>query len=265
MQNTEIKVSLNGQIQEFKDETTGETQYPITYNGRTYLPLRNIANLFDASVDYDKDTKTAVLSSNNDGVFSNEELLIQEKIRYRLEKELVENNPDYYNNNFFDLVAKADINNDNLFEYILLIANNSDTFNLRVFSSDGEEITSGLDALEHPVDSLDVRKDKDNYVLLVETFFGDGVCYENDTIYELRLVDGKFSSRIVAKCLCDKDEEERKISEIVHEDGSPTTLEEAAAAHTLRYIIDDKIVDKNEYENTINEYKSAHALVKKIK
>ena len=30
LQNTEIKVSLNGQIQEFKDETTGEVQYPIT-------------------------------------------------------------------------------------------------------------------------------------------------------------------------------------------------------------------------------------------
>ena len=39
LQNTEIKVSLNGQIQEFKDETTGETQYPITYHDRTYLPL----------------------------------------------------------------------------------------------------------------------------------------------------------------------------------------------------------------------------------
>ena len=37
IQNTEIKVNLNGQIQEFKDETTGETQYPITYNDRTYL------------------------------------------------------------------------------------------------------------------------------------------------------------------------------------------------------------------------------------
>ena len=45
LQNTEIKVSLNGQVQTFKDETTGETQYPITYNDRTYLPLRNVAQL----------------------------------------------------------------------------------------------------------------------------------------------------------------------------------------------------------------------------
>ena len=40
-QNTEIKISLNGQVQEFKDETTGEVQYPITYNNRTFLQYIN--------------------------------------------------------------------------------------------------------------------------------------------------------------------------------------------------------------------------------
>jgi hypothetical protein len=65
LQNTEIKVSLNGQVQEFKDETTGEVQYPITYHDRTYLPLRNVANLAGLYVDYDNNTNTAILESQN--------------------------------------------------------------------------------------------------------------------------------------------------------------------------------------------------------
>jgi len=65
LQNTEIKVSLNGKIQEFKDETTGETQYPITYHDRTYLPLRNVASLSGLDVDYDNKSNTAILSSSN--------------------------------------------------------------------------------------------------------------------------------------------------------------------------------------------------------
>ncbi len=64
MQNTQIKVKLNYQVQEFKDETTGETQYPITYNNRTYLPLRNVANLAGLDVYYDNDTNTALLSQD---------------------------------------------------------------------------------------------------------------------------------------------------------------------------------------------------------
>ncbi len=61
--NDQIKVSLDGEIQVFKDETTGETQYPITYNDRTYLPLRTIANLVNVGVDYDASTKTAILTT----------------------------------------------------------------------------------------------------------------------------------------------------------------------------------------------------------
>lgn len=63
IQNTEVKVSLNGQIQEFRDETTGEIQYPITYNDRTYLPLRNVAQLAGLYVGWDSATSTALLSS----------------------------------------------------------------------------------------------------------------------------------------------------------------------------------------------------------
>ena len=65
IQNTEIKVSLNGQVQTFKDGTTGEIQYPITYHDRTYLPLRNVAQLAGLNVDYDNKSNEAILSSSN--------------------------------------------------------------------------------------------------------------------------------------------------------------------------------------------------------
>lgn len=61
--NDQIKVTLNGQVQEFKDETTNETQYPITYHDRTYLPLRTVANLVGVDVDYDANTNTAILDN----------------------------------------------------------------------------------------------------------------------------------------------------------------------------------------------------------
>ena len=120
MQNTEIKVNLDGQIQEFKDEKTGEPQYPITYNNRTYLPLRNVAKLSGLDVDYDASTKTAILKSNNKNVYSNANLLVQEKIRYKIANELDEKNPNFYNNNYFDLIARADLNNDGQMEYVII-------------------------------------------------------------------------------------------------------------------------------------------------
>ena len=72
LQNTEIKVSLNGEVQTFKDETTGEIQYPITYHDRTYLPLRNVAQLAGLNVDYESNTNTALLTTNE-----NEEINIE--------------------------------------------------------------------------------------------------------------------------------------------------------------------------------------------
>ena len=65
IQNTEIKVTLNGQLQEFKDETTGEAQYPITFQNRTYLPLRTVAQLAGLNVDYDSSNNTAILKYSN--------------------------------------------------------------------------------------------------------------------------------------------------------------------------------------------------------
>ncbi len=66
IQNDQIKINLNGQVQTFKDESTGEVQYPLTYHDRTYLPLRNVAQLAGLYVDYDGNTQTVLLSSSKD-------------------------------------------------------------------------------------------------------------------------------------------------------------------------------------------------------
>lgn len=63
--NDQIKVSLDGTIQEFRDEATNEVQYPITYHDRTYLPLRTVANLVGVGVDYNAETNTAILTTKN--------------------------------------------------------------------------------------------------------------------------------------------------------------------------------------------------------
>ena len=66
--NEQVKVFLNGEIKTFVDETTGEKQYPITYNNRTYLPLRNIANLVGLEIDYDANTNSILLGKNENKV-----------------------------------------------------------------------------------------------------------------------------------------------------------------------------------------------------
>lgn len=58
-------------MQEFRDETSNEIQYPITYKDRTYLPLRTVANLVGIGVDYDSKTNTALLTSNNAAIYKN--------------------------------------------------------------------------------------------------------------------------------------------------------------------------------------------------
>ena len=62
LQNTGITVNLNGVVQEFKDETTGERQFPLTYHDRTYLPLRNVAQLSGLNVEYEVKNNTAYLN-----------------------------------------------------------------------------------------------------------------------------------------------------------------------------------------------------------
>ncbi|QEK10957.1 hypothetical protein FQB35_00425 [Crassaminicella thermophila] len=58
--NPGIKVTLDGEKQVFIDEN-GKVLQPIIHEGRTYLPVRNIAELTGMSVAWDKNTQTIIL------------------------------------------------------------------------------------------------------------------------------------------------------------------------------------------------------------
>ena len=63
--NDEVRVNLLGEIQTFTDAKTGEIMYPLTYNDRTYLPIRNIAEMLGLEVDYDDENKTVLMGIDN--------------------------------------------------------------------------------------------------------------------------------------------------------------------------------------------------------
>ena len=50
--NSEITIYYNDKVQSFKD-ANGKTVLPISYQGTTYLPVRAIANLFGANIEYE--------------------------------------------------------------------------------------------------------------------------------------------------------------------------------------------------------------------
>lgn len=49
--NREIKIYLNDSLQKFSDEI-GRTVYPISYQGTTYLPVRAVAKLYNATIEW---------------------------------------------------------------------------------------------------------------------------------------------------------------------------------------------------------------------
>ena len=61
--NRQIVVTYNGEEQSFVD-AAGNTVYPISYLGTTYLPVRAISNLLNISVDWDGATNTVILGSD---------------------------------------------------------------------------------------------------------------------------------------------------------------------------------------------------------
>lgn len=63
--NRTIHVTYNGERQTFKD-VNGNTVYPISYNGTTYLPVRAVAGLVGLPVSYDSSTSTVVLGKNGE-------------------------------------------------------------------------------------------------------------------------------------------------------------------------------------------------------
>lgn len=64
--NKEINLVLNGGPWEMKME--GEKFYPITYNGRTYLPVRAVAEALNVPIDYDAATKTVYIGEKTNKV-----------------------------------------------------------------------------------------------------------------------------------------------------------------------------------------------------
>jgi hypothetical protein len=69
---TEIKAYLNGEVKFLKDgvnwrptDDKGNEVLPITYDGKTYLPLRVIATAFNIPVSYDEAKKTILLGQTD--------------------------------------------------------------------------------------------------------------------------------------------------------------------------------------------------------
>lgn len=64
--NKEVKIQLNGELWQPKDQA-GNVQYPITYNGSTYLPVRAVGEALGVEIGWDGATKTVII-----GEFSTE-------------------------------------------------------------------------------------------------------------------------------------------------------------------------------------------------
>ncbi len=63
--NKEVKIIINGTPVTITDEKTNETLYPITYNDRTYLPVRNLSNIFNKNIGYDVDENAVEIGLAN--------------------------------------------------------------------------------------------------------------------------------------------------------------------------------------------------------
>ena len=62
VQDASIKIKLNGEDFTPK-EADGTINYPIIYQGRTYLPVRSIAEALKMQVDWDNQTRTVIIGS----------------------------------------------------------------------------------------------------------------------------------------------------------------------------------------------------------
>lgn len=58
-------IQVNGEAVTFKDDANGKTLSPITYEGRTYLPARAVAEYAGMDVNWDSKTKTVSLTTKN--------------------------------------------------------------------------------------------------------------------------------------------------------------------------------------------------------
>jgi len=62
--NRQVKVSYNGQTQEFQN-VNGVRVYPITYEGTTYLPIRAISSLFFTEIQWDGETNSIYIGQGD--------------------------------------------------------------------------------------------------------------------------------------------------------------------------------------------------------
>ncbi|HBB28297.1 MAG TPA: hypothetical protein DC000_03435, partial [Clostridiales bacterium] len=69
----EIAIKFNGKVQSFKD-ANGNTVFPISYNGTTYLPVKAVSDLVGLNVNLNSKTNTVLLNdkSNNETTVTNE-------------------------------------------------------------------------------------------------------------------------------------------------------------------------------------------------
>ncbi len=58
----EIKIRYSRVVQEMKD-ANGNSVYPIIYNGTTYIPVRSVSNMLDIPINWDADTKTVIIGT----------------------------------------------------------------------------------------------------------------------------------------------------------------------------------------------------------
>lgn len=64
--NRGITVLFNGQKQTMKD-ASGNTVYPISYNGTTYVPIRAVSNMLGIPVEWDAAQNAVILGTNPAG------------------------------------------------------------------------------------------------------------------------------------------------------------------------------------------------------
>jgi hypothetical protein len=65
--NHSIKIKVDGKPVELKDED-GKPVIPITYDNKTYLPVRAVSDSLKVAVDWDNETSTVLLGEKVDGV-----------------------------------------------------------------------------------------------------------------------------------------------------------------------------------------------------